>query len=71
MLEVFLRAIPLALRKDAEHQIDLTVQRRKFASNLHDNILLELLTIDQVSCGLLEQILSADTLKRHNVNLDL
>lgn len=54
VLEVFLRAVALSLREYAKHQLDLTVKWRKFSCNLHDDILLELFTIDKVSCSLVE-----------------
>ena len=70
MLEVLRRAVALPLGEDAKHQINLTVQRSQFAGNLHNDVLLELLTIDQVSCSFLEQVLSLGTLESHDVNLD-
>ena len=70
VLEVLRRAVALPLGEDAKHQVNLTVQRCQFMGNLHNDVLLELLAVDQVSCRFLEQVLSLRSLERHNVNLD-
>ena len=61
MLEVFLRAVALPLRENTKHELNLAIKRSKFARNLHDDILLEFLAVDQVSCCLLEQVLTLST----------
>ena len=46
VFEVFFRAIALSLRENAEHQIDLTVERGKFSCDLHDDIFFKFLTVE-------------------------
>ena len=46
VFEVFFRAIALSLRENAEHQVDLTVERGKLTGDLHNDIFFEFLTIE-------------------------
>lgn len=71
MLEVFLSAIALPLREEAEHELDLTVERCQLASDLHDDLLLELLAIDEIVGGLEEEALGLGGLEVHDVDTDL
>ena len=71
MLEVFLSAIALPLREEAEHKLDLTVERCQLASDLHDDLLFELLAIDEIVGGLEEKALGLSGLEVHDVNTDL
>ena len=71
MLEVFLGAIALPLREEAEHELDLTVERCQLAGDLHDDLLFELLTVDKIVGGLEEEALGLSGLEVHDVDTDL
>ena len=45
VLEVFLRAVPLALREYTEDHLDVAVQRSKLARDSHHNVLFPLLVV--------------------------
>ena len=71
VLEVFLGAVALALGENTKHELNLTVKRGKLPSNLHNNLLLKLLRVDQVMGYLVKEAFIMSGLKVHDVDSHL